>query len=101
MKKNIYGLIDSRSCNFGDICLLDRDEEFVDGVTTLLMDSAIPSYVVEDLVGVRYGSVSYDSDQLYPKFDISPIPSLIISGRDLVPLRMKVSSDDTGSDMEE
>ena len=94
MKKNIYGLIDSRSCNFGDICLLDRDEEFLDGVTTLLMDPAIPNYVVEDLVGVRYGSVSYDSDQLYPKFDIAPIPSLIISGRDLIPLRKDVSNEE-------
>lgn len=87
MKKNIYGLIDSRSCNFGDICLLDRDAEFLEGVTTLLLNPSIPNYIIEDLVGVRYGSVSFDSDQLYPKFDIAPIPSIIIAGRDLVPAR--------------
>ena len=98
MKKNIYGLIDSRSCNFGDICLLDRDQEFLEGVTSLLMNPSIPNYIVEDLVGVCYGSVSYDSDQLYPKFDIAPIPSLIISGRDLISLRKDGVSDETVSE---
>lgn len=94
MKKNIYGLIDSRSCNFGDICLLDRDEEFLNGVTRLLMNPSIPNYIVEDLVGVRYGTVSYDSDQVYPKFDIAPIPSIIIAGHDLVPARKEAPCDE-------
>ncbi len=98
MKKNIYGLIDSRSSNFGDICLLDRDEEFRDGVTSLLMDPGIPNYIIEDLVGVRYGSISYDSDQLYPSFDIAPIPSLVICGRDIVPLRKEGVSRETVSE---
>ena len=89
MKKNIYGLIDSRSGNFGDICILDRDEEFRDGCFSLLMHPDIPDYVVEDIVGVRYGSIVYDSDMLYPKFDISTIPSTIVCGHDIALARKK------------
>ncbi len=93
MKKFIYGLIDSRSSNFGDICILDRDEEFRDGCVSLLMNPDIPDYVVEDLIGVRYGSIVFDSDMSYPKFDIATIPSLIVAGRDLIPLRKKGKED--------
>lgn len=89
MKKNIYGLVDSRSGNFGDICILDRDEEFRDGCASLLMNPDIPDYVVADLVGLCYGSIVYDSDMLYPKFDIASIPKLIVNGSDFVLLRKK------------
>lgn len=99
MKKNIYGIIDSRTGNFGDICILDRDEEFRDGCLNLFRNPDIPDYVISDLVAYRYGSVSFDSDMLYPKFDISPIPSLVLAGVDVIPirkdevLREKVSED--------
>ncbi len=89
MRKNIYGLVDSRSGNFGDICILDRDEEFRDGCTSLLMNPDIPDYVVADLVGLRYGSIVYDSDMLYPKFEIASIPALIVNGSDFILLRKK------------
>ncbi|AYQ58182.1 hypothetical protein [Microviridae sp.] len=98
MKKSIYGLIDSKTGNFGDVCILDRDEEFRDGCVSLLTNPDIPDYVVEDLVGVRYGSIVYDSDMLYPKFDIATIPSIIVSGHDLISLRhnvKEVASDET------
>lgn len=84
MKKHLYGLVDSKTGNFGDVCILDRDEEFRDGCVSLLMNPDVPDYVVEDLVGVRYGTIVYDSDMLYPKFDIDPIPSIIVTGHDLM-----------------
>ena len=93
MKKYIYGLIDSRSGNFGDVCILDRDEEFRNGCVSLLMNPDIPDYVVQDLEGVRYGCIIYDSDMSYPKFDIETTPALIVAGRDLVPLRKQKFAD--------
>ena len=89
MKKNIYGLIDSRSGNFGDICILDRDEEFRDGCISVLSNCDLPDYFLEDVVGVRYGSIVYDSDMVYPKFDVAPIPAIIVYGRDLIAIRHK------------
>ena len=98
MKKYIYGLIDSRSSNFGDICLLDRDEEFRDGVISVLSNSVIPEYIVDDLVGVCYGSVTYDSDMLYPKFDIAPIPSIVVTGLHVASHRKEDDSRETVSE---
>ena len=87
MKKGLYGLIDSRSGNFGDVCILDRDEEFRDGFVKLLSDPDIPNYFIEDLVGVRYGTIVYDSDMQYPKFDIPTVPTVIVTGHDIIPRR--------------
>lgn len=101
MKKHLYGLIDSKTHNFGDVCILDRDGEFRDGCVSLLMNPDIPDCVVEDLVGVCYGSIVYDSDMIYPKFDIPTIPSLIISGRDLISLRKKAKEDVSSETVDE
>ncbi len=98
MKKNIYGIIDSRTGNFGDICILDRDEEFRDGCLELFRNPDIPDYVVEDLVAIRYGSVSYDCDQIYPKFDIANLPTIIVTGHDCLPLRKDDVSRETVSE---
>ena len=89
MKKNIYGLVDKLSGNFGDLCIVDRDEEFRDGCVSMLKKSDVPDYFLEDLVGFRYGTLVYDCDMAYPKFDIASIPSIIFSGHDLVLLRKK------------
>ena len=87
MKKNIYGIIDSRTHNFGDICLLDRDEEFRDGCMNLFSNPDIPTYLLSDLEGYRYGSVTFDSDMLFPKFEISTPPVCVVYGADAVLLR--------------
>lgn len=88
MTKNIYGLVDIRTHNFGDICLLDRDEEFRAGCTSLLSNPDIPDYVVRDLICVRYGSVSYDSTVMYPKFVLDEIPTIILYGSDVLNSRL-------------
>lgn len=80
MRKNIYGIIDLKTGNFGDLCILDRDEEFRDGCIKLFCDSDVPDYVVRDLMAVRYGTISYDPDSLYPKIDLEPFPRMVISG---------------------
>lgn len=87
MKKNIYGIIDRGTSNFGDICLLDRDEEFRAGCMKLFSNPDVPEYLLLDLVCVRYGSVSFDSDVAYPKFDILQLPSIICYGADALSLR--------------
>ncbi len=66
MLKHIYGIYDSMTHNFGDICILDRDEEFRDGCIDLLSNPAIPDYVKDDLVGVCYGDITFDSGDLFP-----------------------------------
>lgn len=88
MTKNIYGLVDIKTHNFGDICLLDRDEEFRSGCISLLSNPDIPDYVVRDLICVRYGSVSYDSTVLYPKFVFDDIPTIILYGVDVLNSRL-------------
>lgn len=95
MKKNIYGIIDRRSSNFGDICLLDRDEEFRDGCLKLFSNPDIPEYVIMDLVAVRYGSFSFDSNTAYPKFDILDLPEIICYGADALCLRKDDVSHET------
>lgn len=94
MKKNIYGIIDSRSGNFGDICILDRDEEFRDGCLSLFRNPDIPDYVISDLLAFRYGSIIYDSDMLYPKFDIPKAPTLVLAGADVIALRTQDASEE-------
>lgn len=89
MKKNIYGLIDLKTGNFGDLCILDRDEEFRDGCIKLFRDSDVPDYVVRDLMAVCYGTISYDSGLLYPKIDLAF--RMIISGADALSLKSDVS----------
>lgn len=81
MKKYIYGLIDTRTNTLGDLCLLDRDEIFHDGIVDLLSDTHIPDYLVADLAGFCYGSVSlHDEGDPDPNFQIFAVPKLIISG---------------------
>ena len=81
MKKYIYGLIDTRTNTLGDLCLLDRDEVFHDGVIDLLSDPHVPDYLVSDLSGFCFGSVSLnDDDDPVPYFHIFGVPKLIISG---------------------
>ena len=87
MKKFIYGIFDIRTHNFGDICILDRDEEFRDGCIRLLSNPEIPDYVARDLVCVRYGTVSYDSSVMYPKFEMDVMPTTILYGVDVVNTR--------------
>lgn len=81
MKKYIYGLIDTRTNTLGDLCLLDRDEIFRDGVIDLLADPHVPDYLVSDLSGFCFGSVSLNDDaDPVPSFHIFAVPKLIISG---------------------
>ena len=81
MKKYIYGLIDTRTNSLGDLCLLDRDEAFHDGLIDLLSDPKVPDYLVSDLCGYCFGSVSLkDDDDPIPDFHIFAFPKLIISG---------------------
>lgn len=96
MKKFVYGIYDMRTHNFGDICILDRDEEFRDGCITLLSNPDIPDYVVRDLVCVCYGSVCFDSTIMYPKFEIYDLPTIILYGVDVV--NSRISKDDVSHD---
>lgn len=80
MKKYIYGLIDTRTNFLGDLCLLDRDEAFRDGIVDLLSDPHVPNYLVTDLSGFCFGSVSLSDDSIVPQFNMFPVPKLIISG---------------------
>lgn len=81
MKKYIYGLIDSRTNTLGDLCLLDREETFHDGIVSLLSDPNVPDYLVSDLCGYCFGSVSLKDDgDPIPDFHIYAFPKLIISG---------------------
>lgn len=83
MKKNIYGIIDIRSHSLGDLCLLDRDEEFRVGCLSLFTNPSVPDYLVPDLIGYNFGSVTYGDDDLLPHFDITP-PLIVISGHENV-----------------
>ena len=73
-----------RTHNFGDICILDRDEEFRDGCLALLSNPDLPDYVAMDLACVRYGSVSFDSSVAFPKFEFDDIPTIILYGSEVV-----------------
>lgn len=93
MKKSVYGIYDMRTHNFGDICILDRDEEFRDGCIALLSNPDIPDYVVRDLACVRYGSVSYDDTIMYPKFEMDALPTTILFGADVSNIRNHIEED--------
>lgn len=80
MKKYIYGLIDTRTCTIGDLCLLDRDEVFHDGLIDLLSDPHVPDYLVSDLSGFCFGYLCMSDDSIYPEFHMFAVPKLIISG---------------------
>lgn len=80
MKKYIYGLIDTRTNTLSDLCLLDRDEVFHDGAVDLLSDPHVPNYLVSDLSGFCFGSVSVVDDSPFPTFHMFPVPKLIITG---------------------
>lgn len=80
MKKYIYGLVDTRTSILGDLCLLDRDEVFHDGMIDLLADRRVPDYLVNDVSGFCYGSVSLSDDSIYPEFHMFAVPKLILSG---------------------
>ena len=79
MKKFIYGIVDSRTNLLGDLCLLDRDEEFRAGCLKLFSTPSIPDYLVLDLQAYSFGSVSFGDDD-FPKFDIFSVPKLLLSG---------------------
>lgn len=81
MKKFIYGIIDIRTHSIGDLCLLDRDEEFRSGCLNLFSNHAIPDYLVKDLAGYNFGSLTYGDDDVLPHFDITP-PLIVISGNE-------------------
>ena len=98
MKKFVYGIYDMRTHNFGDICILDRDEEFRDGCLALLSNHDIPDYIAQDLICVRYGSVSYDDTTLYPKFEMDAIPITILYGLEVVNSRNKEDVRDETAD---
>lgn len=96
MKKYIYGLIDTCTNTLGDLCLLDRDEVFRDGIVDLLSDPHVPDYLVSDLSGFCFGSVSLDDDddEPVPSFHIFAVPKLIISGGSVeIQARRKEASD--------
>lgn len=94
MKKYIYGLIDTRTSTLGDLCLLDRDEVFRAGIVDLLSDPNIPDYLVTDLTGFCFGSVSLVDDSIIPEFHLFPVPKPIISGGSLeVQAKRKEDSD--------
>lgn len=80
MTKEIYGIYDAKTRNFGDICILDRDEEFRDGCIDLFSNPDIPKYVINDLVGVNYGYITFDSGDAHPVFHIHESPRIIITG---------------------
>lgn len=80
MKKFIYGIMDFRTHLLGDLCLLDRDEEFKVGCLNLFSSPSIPDYLVLDLQAFNFGSVTFGEDGFYPKFDIYPLPQLVLSG---------------------
>lgn len=101
MTKNIYGIIDIKTHNFGDICILDRDEEFRDGCLCLMNNPDVPDYVIRDLICVRYGSVSYDSTVMYPKFVFDELPTIILYGIDVVNSRMNSTQEVTDNDVED
>lgn len=96
MKKYIYGLIDTRTNTLGDLCLLDRDEVFHDGLVELLSDTHVPDYLVSDLCGFCFGSVSLNDDaDPVPDFNIFAVPKLIISGSSVeIQTKRKEASDD-------
>lgn len=94
MKKYIYGLVDNKTKSLGDLCLLDRDEVFRDGIVSLLSDPSVPDYLVNDLVGYCFGFVSISDDATYPDFHIFSVPQLIISGLSIeVQAKRKEDSD--------
>lgn len=101
MRKYIYGLIDTRTNTLGDLCLLDRDEVFHDGIVDLLSDLHVPDYLVTDLSGFCFGSVSLkdDADSL-PVFHIFASPKLIISGSS-VEIQSKRKEDSDHADLSE
>ena len=95
MKKFIYGLIDIRTHTLGDLCLLDRDEIFRDGIVDLLIDPHVPDYLVSDINGFCFGSVSLNDDTgSIPSFNIFPAPKLIVCGAwdDIQRLRKEASA---------
>lgn len=100
MQKNIYGLIDPKTHNFGDICLLDRDEEFRAGCVDLLSNPGIPDYVVSDLIGVCYGYMTFDSDDMYPRFCWTDTPRVIVHGTSpaVVNARLSHNKEDTSDE---
>lgn len=101
MVKNIYGIFDSVTGNVGDICILDKDEEFRDGCLRLFSDPRVPGYHVNDLVGVCYGELRFgfgDNPMIVPSFKV------IIRGDsyEVSKLRKEVSCDaDVSEDPED
>ncbi len=86
MEMKLYGLYDSRTGNFGDICILRCDAEFVDGMTKRLIDSDLPDYYLSDIRGVCYGDIASrncDTPIIIPYDE----PIVLFYGRDICDLR--------------
>lgn len=86
MEFYIYGLYDCKSGNFGDLCTLRCDEEFIDGMTKLFGDSSVPDYYLEDINGVCYGKVICRPGY-YPEIKPFEVPKAVLYGRDFVAKR--------------
>lgn len=90
MKKYIYGIVDSRTNLLGDLCLLDRDEEFKAGCLNLFSLPSVPDYLVSDLQALKFGFVTFGDDDSFPHFDIYPIPVLILHGSSIEVVNRRV-----------
>ena len=102
MNKEIYGIYDAKTRNFGDICILDRDEEFRDGCIELFSNPSIPEYIIHDLVGVNYGYITFDSNDCHPVFHIRDTPRIVITGSTpMVGSRRQIRSEQEEVDSDE
>lgn len=83
MEVTIYGLYDRKTGNFGDLCTLRCDQEFVDGLLRMFKDSDLPDYYLEDMVGFAYGKlISHAGD--YPEIKPFDVPRVVFYGRSLI-----------------
>lgn len=79
MKKRIYGIYDMKTGNAGDICTMERDEDFTHGFNELLKNPAIPEYIVVDMVALCYGEI-IDRDGRFPEVKVYSEPVIVANG---------------------
>ena len=79
MIKKIYGMYDCVSGNVGDVCILDKDEEFIRGAVAVLAHSDVPTYIANDMVCVCYGELEYN-DGMTPVVHGYPVPVVLLRG---------------------
>ena len=92
MKKRIYGIYDMKTGNSGDICSMERDEDFTHGFNELLKNPAIPEYIVSDMVALCYGEI-IDRDGNFPEVKVFPEPVIVAHGWSVLPDRKKSVSE--------